>query len=272
MSIDRLQSHFGFTRMPFRRDLAPGMLHRHRGHAEATARIGWCVAEHALGVFTGEVGAGKTVAVRAALTSLDPSRHTIIYLGNPAVGARGLYYTIVSTLGGVPRFYKAALIPQTADALAAETNERGRQVVLVVDEAHLLDTDQLEELRLLTNGDMDSRSPFTCLLVGQPTLRRRMKLGTFAALDQRIALRYTLTGMHDGPETGTYIAHHLGLVGRADTMFSDDAVALIHQVSRGLPRAVNNLATQALIAAYADNKSIVDESSARAAVTEVTSE
>jgi len=99
-----------------------------------------------------------------------------------------------------------------------------------------------------------------------------MKLGTFAALDQRIALRYTLTGMDDGPETGTYIAHHLGLVGRADTMFSDDAVALIHQVSRGLPRAVNNLATQALIAAYADNKNIVDESSARAAVTEVTSE
>ena len=169
MSIDRLQSHFGFTRMPFRRDLAPGMLHRHRGHAEATARIGWCVAEHALGVFTGEVGAGKTVAVRAALTSLDPSRHTIIYLGNPAVGARGLYYTIVTTLGGVPRFYKAALIPQTADALAAETNERGRQVVLVVDEAHLLDTDQLEELRLLTNGDMDSHSPLpACSSVNPP--------------------------------------------------------------------------------------------------------
>ena len=195
MSIDRLQSHFGFTRMPFGRGLAPGMLHRHRGHAEAVARIGWCVREHALGVLTGEVGAGKTVAVRAALADLDPSRHTLIYLGNPAVGARGLYHTIVTSLGGVPRFHKAALIPQTADALAAEETERGRQVVLVVDEAHLLDTDQLEELRLLTNGDMDSHSPFACLLVGQPTLRRRIKLGTFAALDQRIALRYTLTGM-----------------------------------------------------------------------------
>ncbi|MGZ6880411.1 MAG: ExeA family protein [Mycobacteriaceae bacterium] len=257
--------------MPFRRDLAPGMLHRHRGHAEATARIGWCVAEHALGVLTGEVGAGKTVAVRGALASLDVSRHTIIYLGNPAVGARGLYHTIVTALGGVPRFHKAALIPQTADALAAEASERGRQVVLVVDEAHLLDTDQLEELRLLTNADMDSHSPFACLLVGQPTLRRRMKLGTFAALDQRIALRYTLVGM-DPAETKTYLNHHLGLVGRSDTMFSDDAVALIHQVSRGLPRAVNNLATQALIAAYATDKTIVDESSARAAVTEVTAE
>ncbi len=159
---------------------------------------------------------------------------------------------------------------QAADALAAEEAERGKRVVLVVDEGHLLDAEQLEELRLLTGSDMDSRS-FTCLLVGQPTLRRRIKLGAFAALDQRIGLRYAMPGM-DAAETGTYVAHHLKLAGRADTLFSDDALALIHQVSRGLPRAVNNLAVQSLVAAFADNKSIVDESSARAAVTEVTAE
>jgi type II secretory pathway predicted ATPase ExeA len=118
---------------------------------------------------------------------------------------------------------------------------------------------------------MDSRSPFACLLVGQPTLRRRIKLGTFAALDQRIALRYAMSGM-TAAETKTYLSHHLQLAGRSDTLFSDDAIALVHQVSRGLPRAVNNLAVQALIAAFAGNKSIVDESSARAAVTEVTTE
>jgi type II secretory pathway predicted ATPase ExeA len=271
MTIERLQAHYGFTRMPFRRDLAPGMLHRHTAHAEAVARIGWCVAERALGVVTGEVGAGKTVAIRAALAGLDPSRHTLIYLGNPAVGARGIYAGIITALGGTPRFHKAALIPQTADALAAEEHERGRLVVLIIDEAHLLDADQLEELRLLTNADMDSHSPFGCLLVGQPTLRRRIKLGTFAALDQRIALRYTITGM-DPAETNSYLAHHLKLVGRTDTLFSDDAAALIHQVSRGLPRAINNLAIQALVAAFAASKAIVDESSARAAVTEVTTE
>ena len=118
---------------------------------------------------------------------------------------------------------------------------------------------------------MDSHSPFACLLVGQPTLRRRIKLGTFAALDQRITLRYAMAGMTD-TETAGYLSHHLKLVGRSDTLFSDDAVALIHQVSRGLPRAVNNLAIQALVAAYAANKTIVDESSARAAVAEVTAE
>ncbi|MCU4185749.1 AAA family ATPase [Acidiferrimicrobium sp. IK] len=271
MSIDLLQAHYGFTRTPFGRDLAPGMLHKNAGHGEAVARISWCIAEKALGVITGEVGSGKTVAVRAATTALDASRHSVIYLGNPAVGARGIYATIVTALGGVPRFHKAALIPQAADALAAEEAEKGKRVVVCVDEAHLLSADQLEELRLLTNADMDSHAAFACLLIGQPTLRRRIKLGTFAALDQRIRLRYAMPSMSD-VETAGYIAHHLALAGRSDTMFSDDAVALIHQVARGLPRAVNNLAVQALVAAYATNKSIVDEASARAAVTEITAD
>lgn len=271
MSIDVLQTHYGFTRTPFGRDLAPQMLHRSAGHNEATARIAWCIAERALGVITGEVGSGKTVATRAATAALDASRHTVIYLGNPAIGARGLYAAIVTALGGVPRFHKASLIPQTADALAAENDERGKHVVVIVDEAHILATDQLEELRLLTNADMDSHSPFACLLVGQPTLRRRIKLGTFAALDQRIALRFAMPPMTP-TETTAYIAHHLNLAGRADTLFSDDATALIHQVSRGLPRAVNNIALQALVAAYAAKKAIVDESSARAAVTEITAD
>ncbi len=271
MTIERLQAHYGFSRMPFGRNLAPGTLHHHAGHDEAVARIAWCVNEATLGVITGEVGSGKTVAVRAATDRLDSSRHTIIYLGNPAVGARGLYAAIITALGGTPRFHKAALIPQATDALAAEEHERGRRVVVIVDEAHLLDATQLEELRLLTNADMDSHSPFACLLIGQPTLRRRIKLGAFAALDQRIALRFAVPGM-TLEETASYTRHHLSLAGRSDTLFSDDALALIHQTSRGLPRAVNNLAVQALVAAYADNKAIVDESAARAAVTEVTAE
>jgi type II secretory pathway predicted ATPase ExeA len=204
--IEKLKSHYGFSKTPFGRALAPQVLHRHGAHAEAVARIDWCISERGLGVVTGEVGAGKTVAIRAALAGLDSSRNTVIYLGNPAVGGRGLYGCIVTALGGVPRFHKAALIPQTTDLLAAEEHERGRHTTVVLDEAHLLGADQLEELRLLTNAEMDSHSPFSCLLVGQPTLRRRIKLGTFAALDQRITLRYAMNGMTD-TETAGYIAH-----------------------------------------------------------------
>ena len=128
-------------------------------------------------MITGEVGAGKTVAVRAALAALDPTRHTIIYLPNPTVGVRGIHHQIVAALGARPLTHHATLVPQTVDALAVEQVERGRTPVVVLDEAHLLDHAQLESIRMLTNHDMDSTSPFACLLVGQPTLRRRMKLG-----------------------------------------------------------------------------------------------
>jgi hypothetical protein len=113
--IDRLQGFFGFTRTPFGRDLAPGMLHRHAAHGEAVARIGWCVTEHRIGVITGEVGAGKTVAVRAALAALDPTRHTIIYLPNPTVGVRGIHHQIVAALGARPLTHHATPVLRRRD-------------------------------------------------------------------------------------------------------------------------------------------------------------
>ena len=98
-----------------------------------------------------------------------------------------------------------------------------------------------------------------------------MKLGVLAALDQRIGLRYAMPPM-TAEETSSYLRHHLTLAGRSDPLFSDDAATLIHQTSRGYPRAVNNLAVQALVAAFAADKAIVDESSTRTAVAEVTAE
>jgi type II secretory pathway predicted ATPase ExeA len=271
VSIDRLRAHYGFSRIPFGKDLAPGMLHAHGAHGEAVARIGWCISEQAIGVVSGECGAGKTVAARAAVAALDASRHTVLYLGTPGVGLRGIYGLIVTALGATPRFHHAALIPQAQELLAAEASERGKQVVLIIDEAHLLDAESLEGVRCLSNLGMDQTAPFCLLLLGQPTLRRRLRQGMFAALDQRVAVRYAINGL-DRAETTSYVAHHLALAGRADTLFSDDAIGLIHEVSRGLPRQVNNLALAALIAAFAANKAIVDESAARVAVAEISSE
>ena len=271
MSIQRLQSHWGFTRMPFGRDLAPSMLHRHTGHGEAVARITWCVDQRAIGVITGEVGAGKTVAVRAATANLDPSRHVFIYLANPTIGVRGMLTHIVATLGHTPAYHKSALAPQAAEAPATEHAERGRNPALVIDEAHLLDNLQLEAIRLLTNHEMDSGSPFAVILVGQPSLRHRLRLGVLAALDQRIAVRYAVAGM-SAADTADYIRHHCKIAGRADTLFSEDAIALIHNASRGHPRAVNNLALHALTAAFAADHAIVDEKAARIAISETTAD
>jgi len=118
MSIDRLRAHYGFSRMPFGKDLAAGVQDAHGAHAEAVARIGWCISEQAIGVVSGECGAGKTVAARAAVAALDASRHTVLYLGTPGVGLRGIYGLIVTALGGAPRFHHAALIPQAQELLA----------------------------------------------------------------------------------------------------------------------------------------------------------
>jgi type II secretory pathway predicted ATPase ExeA len=266
--IEKLQAHYGFSRMPFGRNLAPGMLHRHAAHNEAVARIAWCVSERSIGVVTGEVGAGKTVSVRTVLAGLDPSRHTIIYLPNPMIGVRGIHEEILNVFGQAPSHLGSRLFNQVGKALLAEREERGRTPVLVLDEAHLLAYEQLETIRMLTNTSLDQDSPLACLLVGQPTLRRTMKLAVLAALEQRTALRYTMPGMTQA-ETASYIAHHVNLAGRADQLFTEDAMNLIHSTGRGYPRAVNNLALQSLVAAFAGGKNLVDEAAARSAVSEV---
>ena len=267
--LTKMRDYFGFTTLPFGRGLTPGQLFSSASHNEAVARITYAIQTRALAVVAGEVGAGKTVAARAAISALDGSRHHPIYLPNPTIGARGIHTAVVAALGGIPRFHHATLIPQAADALAAEVAERGRTPILVIDEAHLLGHDQLEAIRMLTNSELDSASPLACLLLGQPRLRHNMKLAVLAALDQRITIRYTMNPM-TAAETAEYLRHHTKLAGRGDTLFSDDAADLIHHTSRGYPRAVNNIATAALIATYTTGKTIVAEPAVRTAATEHT--
>ncbi len=267
--IETLQSHWGFTVMPFTATIPVPGLFGSAAHKEAVARLRWLISARGLGVLTGEVGSGKTVAVRAAADGLDASRNTLIYLPNPQIGTRGIHGAIAAALGQAPRFHHATLIPQVEAALAAETDERNRHVILAIDESHLMSHDQLEAVRMLTNHDLDSRSPLTILLIGQPTLRRRLRVGDMAALDQRVQLRYHIPAPALSPgEASGYIRRHLEHAGRSDTLFSDDAVHALHSQARGLPRAINRLAITALLAAYAAGKTIVDESSARTAISE----
>ena len=215
------------------------------------------------------MGSGKSVAVRATVAALEPSRHQVVYCPNPTLGARGILSFVVAALGGVPRFHRASLVPQAAEVLATAEAERGRQVVLAFDGAHLMEAEQLEDLRMLVSAEMDSRSPAALVLIGQPTLRRRLRQSAYAAIDQRISLRVHIEGMA-AAETAAYLRHHLSLAGRTDPLVSDDAMAVIHEASRGLPRAVNNLAIQALVATFAAEKAIVDQAAAKMAVVEVT--
>ena len=116
---------------------------------------------------------------------------------------------------------------------------------------------------------MDSRSPFAGILLGQPSLARQLRLGVFAALDQRIAVRYHIGPMDLGDSTA-YLRHHLALAGRSDQLFADDAIVRLHRQANGIPRALNNAAVAALIAAASDGKEIVDDACAKKAVAELT--
>ena len=136
--IANLQSHYGFTRMPFTAAIPVTALFASAAHKEAVARLRWLISARGLGVLTGEVGSGKTVALRAAADGLDASRHTLIYLPNPQVGVRGIHGAVAQALGKAPCFYTADLIPQVEAALAAEADERNRHVILAIDESHML--------------------------------------------------------------------------------------------------------------------------------------
>ncbi|MGH8898981.1 MAG: ExeA family protein [Egibacteraceae bacterium] len=263
--------YYGFSRTPFSKQLAVSQAFTHPGHQKAAARIRWLIDEQAIGLVTGEVGAGKTLAARCAVAELDASRHTIIYIANPAVGARGFHQQIALALGAAPRFHRGALIAQTADLLARERDGRDKHIALIVDEAHVLDADQLEQLRMLSNSQMDSDSLLAIVLLGQPSLRRIIRRGSYAALDQRIAVRYHLPPL-TSTQASDYIRHHLAIAGRADALFADDAIQAITHAAHGLPRQIGNLAVAALIAGYARRNTIIDMDCATAAIADHTAD
>ena len=121
---------------------------------------------------------------------------------------------------------------------------------------------------MLTSAQLDSASPLAVLLTGQPQLRASMRLGVLAALYQRIGVRYAMAPMTPAETSEIPAASHQ-LAGQSDQLFSDDSADLIHQASRGFPRAVNRLAAAALLAIYTTRKTIADTTAVRAAITEV---
>ena len=131
--VDIWAAHFGFARTPFTKSVPADKLFERAAHAEAVARVNYCINQSALGVIVGDTGAGKTVAVRAAVASLDRTKYTVIYLANPSGGCRGLYVAIATALGATPRFHKAEAINQAAALLGAEEHERHRRVLLIID-------------------------------------------------------------------------------------------------------------------------------------------
>lgn len=127
----------------------------------------------------------------------------------------------------------------------------------IIDDAQLLPTPALEELRLFTNFRLDSHSPLTLILLAQPEFRKMIQLQSLQAFSQRISLRTHLSGLQQN-EIAPYIKHQLEMAGRTDHLFSDDVMQDIYQHARGLPRLINSLGYECLLETFLQKKNIVD--------------
>lgn len=249
--------HFGFTQPPFRKDLPPQSLFRSQSHVELVARLRQAIERCHIAVATGDAGAGKSTALRAVAQTLGSSGYRFLYTPNPTLSARDLYRQWLRDLHMPPPYALAEARRVLREALVGG-RETGKTTVLVVDEAHLLSPAMLDELRMLTNFEMDGAAVFALVLAGHPELDQVLSTPRNQALAQRIGLRLRVGSM-TWDETKGYIVHHLEVAGVTRPLFTDGAMRQVFQHSHGIPRRVNKLALKALDLAFCHQKQLVDE-------------
>ena len=143
------QEFYGFTRLPFERDIPPDDLFASQPQQEMAARLTYLLRQRGLGLVTGDIGAGKSTAMRAFTARLDPNRYFVVYLSNPTVGVSGLYRDILTALHREPPFSRPRQVAAIRAAFAELAESKRRFPLLVIDEAHLLPSHAFEQFRLL---------------------------------------------------------------------------------------------------------------------------
>ena len=259
------EEFFGFTAKPFGKTPDPSFLYESAQHKEALARLEYAVDEKELAVLVGEIGSGKTTLSRALIDRVGDARPVILLI-NPRLTPNQLLRSIAIGLGIAPSKYRSDLLDQIHTKLV-ELYESRREPVLIIDEAQLLPGNApYDEIRLLTNFQLDDQNLLSVLLIGQPELDWRLDRPAYAPLRQRIGMRYTL-GPLSLEETVRYIEHRIRVAGGARNPFSASAMEQIHALSGGIPRLINTLATTALLDAFGDDAHSIEppriESAAR---------
>ncbi|GAB4413705.1 MAG: AAA family ATPase [Thermodesulfovibrionales bacterium] len=267
------ESFYGFKTRPFSKTPDPRFLFMSRTHEEALARLQYTVEEREIAVLTGEIGCGKTTLTRALMDSLD-ERHRVITILNPRLTSLEFVKTIHRRLESDNAHEPSALSykNEIIDAIHSKLYEdfrSGITPVIIIDEAHLIPyRETFEEIRLLTNFQMDDTNLISLILVGQPELRRKLDLGCLAALRQRIGLFYHL-GTIGEDEIKEYVEHRIRVGGREAPLFTDNAVHSIYQYSQGIPRVINSLASMSLLEGFARDAERIDESIVHSAAKEI---
>jgi len=263
------RKHFGLTHHPFAKDLPPDELFVSVAGKELEVRLGHLLELRGIGLCTGEVGSGKTTLCRKVVTTLHSGLYRVFYVPLTTGNAMDMYKSIAWELGMPTERSRAALYRCIRAEVTRLCHETKVRPVLIVDEAQHLRSEVLEDLRLLTNYEMDSQNRLCLLLVGQAELRRRLSMAVHEALNQRVVVRHHLAGL-SRDELALYLQHLLRLAGTELPLFEASAVEALFQATNGLPRKVNLHAHHALMAAALAKAKVVTAEHVQAALPEVT--
>lgn len=252
------EAFFDFTGTPFGRNIPVTELMATDARNELDGRLQYIARMRSFGVFTGDAGTGKTTAIRKFAHELDLNHYRVLYLSDSALTPRNFYWETLHQLGCEPKFYRGDAKRQLQKALADLSDIEKKTPVIVVDEAHLLSREMLEEIRFLLNLRMDSYSALALILIGQTELKETLKLQVHQAIAQRVDIRFHLPSM-ERTETVSYVKRHLDAVKAPGEIFTQAALHVLHEYTGGIPRKVNKVATACLMTASSKQQRLIDD-------------
>ena len=266
---ENYRTFFGFAREPFASDLALKEILQTEELIAVQKRFDYTLRLGGIGLVTGEIGSGKSTALRYASGKLHPSEHQTFYVIASSGSILELYRQISTELGITKTTNSKAVITGLIRKEIVEwVQGKKMKVALIIDEASLLRLEVFAELHTICQFDKDSKPWLPLILAGQSSLVDKLMYRTSAPLASRIIVRSHLEGL-DRQGMQQYLKHHLKLTGVKNNLFQDAAVTAIHQGSGGLLRKANHLARGALVAAAVAQSSMVEPEHVRLAATEI---
>jgi general secretion pathway protein A len=251
--------HFGLAEAPFSIAPDPRYLYLSQRHQEALAHLLYGVnGSGGFVLLTGEVGAGKTTVCRCLLEQI-PETCDVAFIFNPRLTVEELLSTICTEFGiAVPDGNTSVKVfIDRINAYLLDAHARGRQSVLIIDEAQNLSPEVLEQMRLLTNLETNERKLLQIILLGQPELAEMLSRPELRQLAQRVVARYHL-GPLDAGEIGPYVEHRLAVSGAERALFPGSLMPVLYRLTGGVPRLINLVCDRALLGTYAQGRDRVD--------------
>lgn len=259
---------FEMKGVPFTREIATDQLFSSSSYQEATARLEYAAEHRQFCLLTGEAGMGKSTAVRSLIQGLDRTKFRHLYLCDSDLTPKLFYREVLQSFGIQPAFRSTEAKRQYQSLMLDIYENEKKTPVVIIDEAHHFSESMLQELRFILNFKEDSMSPLSLIVVGQPSLRNQLKVKHLEAIDQRIQMRYQVTGLTEA-ETKDYIQHQLKVVKTPHEIFSEEAIQSIYNFSQGVPRKINTLCSQSLLDAFLQGNKVVGESHIHRVINEI---